>query len=526
MGHQSLQYIPGNMLLGAFASVWLARNKPACRPADDNTFRPDDDDTFRRLFLSGDVEWGHAYPSLGGRACVPVPRSYFRLKAKPPATDGEGKKALPVINMLREELSERSTFYTVLGIKDAHPKLKKLHIPFMDRETLHIPDLRVEWNMHAAISEERRAAAQSQLFGYQAIAAQREFISQIHCSSEQAWETVRELIEEAEHIRVGHSRSAGYGRVTVESIDTPPESSDSSGASYESDDCCTLFLLSDYLAAHPWKTPLQGILDELGGCFEELSEESIVTPYCEYSEIAGFHNLWRLPRTTCPALAKGSVLVIKAKRKRDVPLPATIGSRRTEGYGRLLWNPPFLQQATCIMQSDTPPAGQSQSETLAYDAIPKVLRSRALERQAVERALEAVNDEKWKKFIKTAAKSGLSRNQRGNIRGMVTLNEQASWAEGFKNLGATAKKRWDEVDAYSPFKGYNDHLHPIMEELLRNNFPQNKTVSQYVDALLLPGNAPSEHERSEFAKKFHREFLLALLQAWEKEERGNTGVAS
>lgn len=64
MAHQTLHHIPGNMLLGAFASAWIAAH-----PKD----IPDDSPEFRALFLDGRVEWGSACPLVADRPTVPVP---------------------------------------------------------------------------------------------------------------------------------------------------------------------------------------------------------------------------------------------------------------------------------------------------------------------------------------------------------------------------------------------------------------------------------------------------------------------
>lgn len=69
--HKTLEYIPGNMLLGALANVWK-RNNP--------NVAPDDSDEFNNLFLNSKVKWGHAFPLAGDEQTVPVPLCYQKLK--------------------------------------------------------------------------------------------------------------------------------------------------------------------------------------------------------------------------------------------------------------------------------------------------------------------------------------------------------------------------------------------------------------------------------------------------------------
>ena len=67
MAHSTLEYIPGNKLLGAMAFKWVSENKNE---------RADDNPEFVNMFLNGAVEWGHAYPLAMGEETIPVPLSY------------------------------------------------------------------------------------------------------------------------------------------------------------------------------------------------------------------------------------------------------------------------------------------------------------------------------------------------------------------------------------------------------------------------------------------------------------------
>lgn len=49
MSHETLNYIPGSMLLGAFASIWVKNNA---------NINPDESSEFNDLFLNGKVKWG------------------------------------------------------------------------------------------------------------------------------------------------------------------------------------------------------------------------------------------------------------------------------------------------------------------------------------------------------------------------------------------------------------------------------------------------------------------------------------
>ena len=105
MSHETLNYIPGNMLLGAFAKKWRQSHPEITHNADGNI-------EFKELFLGG-TEWGHAYPSDDAwNQSLPIPLSFQKIKGYegiPCAT--ESTENVFVVNMLsserkRDELAE------------------------------------------------------------------------------------------------------------------------------------------------------------------------------------------------------------------------------------------------------------------------------------------------------------------------------------------------------------------------------------------------------------------------------------
>ena len=87
MGHHILNYIPGSMLLGAFASVW--REVHRIKRGE----KADADPQFRSLFLTGEVSWGNAVPYCLNQAALPVPLCYQYLKNYDSLPKAEGDTA-------------------------------------------------------------------------------------------------------------------------------------------------------------------------------------------------------------------------------------------------------------------------------------------------------------------------------------------------------------------------------------------------------------------------------------------------
>ena len=69
MSHCSLNYIPGNKILGAMVEEWKKHSNLK------KGVLPDDIPEFNELFLSKEVVWGHAFPLIKEKRAVPIPLS-------------------------------------------------------------------------------------------------------------------------------------------------------------------------------------------------------------------------------------------------------------------------------------------------------------------------------------------------------------------------------------------------------------------------------------------------------------------
>ncbi|MBD5641613.1 MAG: hypothetical protein HDQ91_04260, partial [Desulfovibrio sp.] len=184
MAHECLGYIPGNMLLGAMAVVWKQLHRGQ---------NPDESPQFSRLFLSGDVAWGHALPACAPGPAMPIPASYRHDKdhdALPP--EGEafepGEYWVANILTLRDGPEPPSPWQNAAASR----KLRRLGQGFMNPATLHRLAERRVFNIHVALGEQR-CARDGQLYGYSALARGTRLISRILCRSAAAAEELLNL---------------------------------------------------------------------------------------------------------------------------------------------------------------------------------------------------------------------------------------------------------------------------------------------------------------------------------------------
>ncbi|MDR0881275.1 MAG: hypothetical protein LBP55_01830 [Candidatus Adiutrix sp.] len=515
--HQTLAYIPGNMILGALAGQWLRSFPPKGRP--------DDDPDFRALFLDGSVSWGHAYPVIKGEACLPIPVSFQRIKNQPglPVFDrNQDHEKACVINALSWD-GELADLKKISNLD--RPKLKKYGAGFMHPKTFCQPHQPSQWNMHVALDQQKRSAAESHLFGFSALAPGNVFQSEL-LVDDKALPVLQQLLGKVKDsdFLVGHGRSAGYGAVGIikevkDAVEYKQPEIKKDGDNY------TIFLLSDYLSAKSWQKPVESLLAELAPFLGR--QTGILRLFGGHRLIAGFNNLWRLPRDSREALEKGSVIKFSTdgQTTRDIKeLPPALGGGRVEGYGRIVINPEFLNDDVIKPEAVFAAEATKPAITISGASRPilKLMRQRALEREARRLAVEKLDD--VKDFLTSAAKSPVSQSQRGNIRRLVTLENPQKWAPAFGQMleKKTIKNKWSKESAQCPdtlAKGRKDHLDDIMTYLLSPKLVDDLRIIQDVK---LPGDqAKTEAEQKEISHKFHRYFLLQLLSAWEKKARGN-----
>lgn len=502
MAHECLGYVPGNMLLGAMAAAWKRLNPGVC---------PDDSPSFRRLFLNGEVSWGHAMPLCCGAAAVPVPLSYMRVKNHKPLpfeSGGTANEDYCVFNMLALKESQQPQEMW----REKHPeseeviKLKKMRPGFMNPQNLHLACERRVWNVHVALGDSR-SALKSQLYGYSAVARGTLLQARVICKTAEARKELAALAEQVKSFCAGHARSAGYGRVRAEiSWQAQPSTQRPAKKTFD------LFLVSQYLPSSSWQNPLHNLCREIERLVSQ--KPTILKSYVGQLEIQGYNGFWNKPRAARTALAQGSALRIEFDSPVALPEQFCLGGGQTEGYGRIICDPPFLAAAmprpvaAVCSQSQT----QASAPVMAQGSVGlwSILRERAATRLMEEQTSQWLHESGWQKFLEDAAR--LTRptdNQRNSLRSMKL--------DAFRSmLGKTPGEQWKQAVAYCPFTARKDHLSAIMLKLLDLGVFGKKWN---LAALALPGGAASRMELEKLAPIAHNLFIRQLVSTWGKMSR-------
>lgn len=334
--HQSLDYLPGSTLLGLAASRLYA------------TLSADEAWT---LFHSGQVRFGDALPLAGDETGLPVPLCWHTYKGEPAQRNGRllasqlFDPSCPGSDRARQPVQLRGGYATPSG---------QLLSP------------RRQQTLKTAIDRQTGMAAESQLFGYEALAAGQRFRCEI--SADDAvpaalWQRLQEAL--TGRASLGRSRSAQFGRVWIEpqgqaSAERPVSEPDGTRL--------TLWLLSDLLLeehGQPCLIPYPHLLGLPQGS-RWLSEASFLRSR-RYSAYNAYRRHYDSERQV---ITRGSVLRFELPRsltpQEHQHLQQGLGLQIECGLGSVWVNPPLLASA----QPEFSPAPTSAQTSTACPPAP------------------------------------------------------------------------------------------------------------------------------------------------------------
>lgn len=312
--HQSLDYLPGSTLLGLAASRLYATLS-----ADEAWL----------LFHSGQVRFGDALPLAGDETGLPVPLCWHTYKGEPAQNNGEllashlFDPSVADTDPARQPVQLRGGYATPCG-KLLNPQRQQTLKTAIDRKT--------------------GMAAESQLFGYEALAAGQRFRCVISADDNvpaALWQRLQAALNG--HASLGRSRSAQFGRVKIElSVKPGTERPANSEGTH-----LTLWLLSDLLLeehGQPCLIPHPHLLDLPEGS-RWLSAASFLRSR-RYSVYNAYRRHYDSERQV---ITRGSVLRFELPRPLTIEeqqhLQQGLGLQIECGLGSVWVNPPLLSSA-------------------------------------------------------------------------------------------------------------------------------------------------------------------------------------
>lgn len=357
--NNTLDFIPGNNFLGMVAARLYNDGLSAEEALD--------------LFHNGTVRYGDAHLAVDNIRTVKIPALIYRPKL---ATDGNTYYIYSQYDYARDEKQQqlkqcRSGFYAFL--QDEKTGKKAL----CDKN----------YSQKSAYNRFTRTSEDSKMFGYEALDAGLDFFFSVETDKDQYAETLRNALVGTKHL--GRSRTAQYGLVEIEECNFNECTSNVSvGGETTVYADGRLIFFDDYGQATYRPTAQQ--LGIEGG-----------TVVWEKSQIRTFHySPWNGKRRAYDAdrcgIEKGSVFVVKDGTCN--PLHNLVGSYLNEGFGKVIYNPDFLQtksgtngEALYTLQDQTPLVTTNTSQQASNDLLIVFLERRAHEEKAKNEVLGKVN---------------------------------------------------------------------------------------------------------------------------------------
>lgn len=329
------RFIPGSAIRGAVAARLLAAGE------DGNG------ELFRRLILSGEVRYLHAYPKIGGSRSLPIPLSW-----KSPKDDQR------VVNDLASfdgDLSKETDFE---DYRDVWPEsaLVSPSGAFVSKTvtsgTRTLDALRVGARVHQQRDrvkgrpwKDGQENPHGAIFAYEYLEEGQTFTGMIHVTDAAVGDVdrIKELLSEP--ILLGRSRRSGYGGDAAISgfARVERELAGASGlvsADLSAGSLFRVLLISAYVGRHPLtgQNDPKAIEQELIEALEATAE--LVRRRWAFETVGGFNRKWGLETPQALAVRGGSVLVMRATQ--DISLDTLLaienrglGERRVEGLGRV-----------------------------------------------------------------------------------------------------------------------------------------------------------------------------------------------
>ena len=373
-GGSTLDFIPGNVFLGIAASSIYKKEKE-----DEHTWL---------LFHSGHVRFGDAHPSRDGHRGLHIPAAiyYPKYPRQPESKD-----------------SSRERYVLCLTDTD-DPTIKKMQLKqcrngyyvFDDgQKTATLVKTEKAAAIKSAYDSLHRRSMDEQMFTYQALRKDLVMYFEIELDDDAAG-CADELRKALIGVRyIGRSRSAEYGFVRIENASFDEPESQSSPAGKTRDvavyaDGRLIFLDRN------GRPSFQPTAEDLGFPGGDIRWDKSQIRSFQYAPWNSKRHAFGNDRC---GIEKGSVFIVNTSL--PVPKDSYVGSYNNEGFGKVLYDPPFLEardDGHCVYEfSDDTPAASGNTEDNSAPASGKespllrYLRARGRDAGSEGDILRAVN---------------------------------------------------------------------------------------------------------------------------------------
>lgn len=365
--NETLDFIPGNNFLGIVAKERYGKIK------GDNDLK-----IALEIFHSGKVRFGDAHPCAkeSNVRSLRTPAEFFYPKL---ANETDGRNYV-LFHLDSEQLKDkeirklqlkqcRKGFYAFSGNKGKPAESSK------------------SFSIKSAYDREARTSAKEQMYGYESLAKGLELLFEVEVDNESLAEEIDRALIGIKHI--GRSRTAQFGLVEISecSFENSPSSEPQDNLNAVYADGRLIFLDQN------GEPTFQPTAEQLGfGKDDEIIWSKSQIRTFQYSPWNGKRHTYDTDRC---GIEKGSVIIVRSSSGK---VGSTyIGSYNNEGFGKVIYNPYFLDTVSGGLSAITLESNTSTKDvntSSIQDADSPLLRyiSRQLEyRNANDQTYKVVN---------------------------------------------------------------------------------------------------------------------------------------
>lgn len=306
----SEDYIPGSNIMGAIASKYIEENNIK----DFSNITKEYDD----LFLNGGVRYSNGYISEKEESFeyFPAPLSFVKVKN---TNDKYHNKMFDISDSNIQASNLTDKYVTLDGsnyIKDVKLIEQYHHQRAKDLSIGHV------------LTEENGGT----LYQFTSIEMGQYFRTCIETNGENARKLIKYL-KRNEVLRVGKSRTAEYGKMTIKNIDITKVEEH-----YKEYEKFAVIFISALILFDEGKVRIandeETLIKELKKLFgtQDIEKEK---SFIGYSKESGYNAIWNLPKEQVPSYEKGTTICFTAPNMINLKDEYCLGLRTNEGYGKI-----------------------------------------------------------------------------------------------------------------------------------------------------------------------------------------------
>ena len=437
---KSLDFIPGNNFLGIVASQ-LYKDKS---------------DKSLLIFHSGKVRFGDAHPSMGNLRGLKVPAAMYYPKLKKPS----------------EELYIHHCIENHAALKDL--QLKQCREGFyVFADNLGKPiDTHKGFTIKSAYDTTNRRSKDGQLFGYEYLSKGLTLYFEVESDLDDIINKQIVVALEGEKY-IGHSRTAEFGRVLIETCDYQDIESSTDIVLIKDKDgnegkYAVVYADSRLIFLNDQKEPTCQPSPKAFGLDGEIDWAKCQIRTFQYAPWNGQRQSYDNDRF---GIEKGSVFVVKLNDDAVIPSGSKyVGAYKNEGFGKVIFNPEFLAcrigkngEATFRLE-ELPKPKKTKPETISPDTtLLKYLDAQKTISSGRKDVYKIVEDEI--RILGPLFSKGQFASQWGSIRSLAMITSNADKLkiaiESFLSHGV-AEAKWGEMNR-------KKKLDDFMDDLIKNH---------------------------------------------------------